>query len=327
MRKLLSVEEVAPQIRAGERLLLAGDEQLLRQLPMGNWIGGTIPYFIDEEGGVLTRDKLFVSTLPPEVVSYYVRFYDDSNLPAIVADEPSHGFSYVIIPAFAKIHQSFAKNVPNYPGIYDRPLIGWIAGVALDEVGTRLPKVVDGRTGQWSSDKALCLHAVLTENVMAEIGIVNPFTQGDGDIITVSRPGFDVIDAFVNGEPVNLAAYFVSKYTDLRLPLVANYSGAMVNVSIKSVNLVDGRIEFYAPLFPQTEYKLAVPVADYAAAFAQGLSKISPEPILSMNCILNYVYGNLEGRCTGHFKGPITFGEIAYGLLNQTLVYMVLRQA
>ena len=30
----------------------------------------------------------------------------------------------------------------------------------------------------------------------------------------------------------------------------------------------------------------------------------------------------LEGKKTGAFTGPITFGEIAYQLLNQTLVYL-----
>jgi hypothetical protein len=37
---------------------------------------------------------------------------------------------------------------------------------------------------------------------------------------------------------------------------------------------------------------------------------------------LNYLYGKLEGRKTGDLTGPITFGEIAFQLLNQTLVYL-----
>jgi hypothetical protein len=322
---MLTVEEVEALIDVGERLLLAGDEDLLRRLPKGNWIAGTIPYFIGEHGGVKTREKLFVTTLPPQVLSCKTVFYDDSSLPQIISDKPNHGFSYVIIPAFTKVHQTFAENVPNYPGVFDRPLMGWIAGVALEEVGRKHPKVVDGRSGRWADNEAICLHATLTENVDAEIGIVNTFTQGNGDVITVDRPGFDVCEASVNGEPVNLAAYFVANKIDCRLPLVANYSGAMVNVSIKSLNLVDGRVEFYAPLFPGIEYKLAAPVDDYAAEFAREIGKICAEPTLSVNCILNFVYGNLEGKRIGDFTGPITFGEIAYGLLNQTLVYMVLR--
>jgi hypothetical protein len=37
---------------------------------------------------------------------------------------------------------------------------------------------------------------------------------------------------------------------------------------------------------------------------------------------LNYAYADLEGKKTGSFVGPITFGEVAYMLLNQTLVYL-----
>lgn len=326
MRALLSVEEVKALLIAGERLLLAGDEGLLRQLPKGLWVGGTIPYFIGEMGGVMTREKMFVTVLPPEIVTFETRFYDESQLPGLVADEPCHGFSFLIIPAFTTIHQSFAENVQNYPSIFDRPLVGWIAGVALDEIGKKSPRVVDGQTGQWSEDSAICLHAGLSENLAAEVGIVNPFTQGDGDTITVDRPGFRLREAYVNGKPVNLAEYFLSHDIDGRLPLVANYSGAMVNVSIKSVDPVAKHVAFYAPLFPNIDYRLALPVDDYLATFTKEFSKICAEPTLSVNCILNFIYGSLEGKRTGDFMGPITFGEIAYGLLNQTLVYMVLRK-
>jgi hypothetical protein len=36
------------------------------------------------------------------------------------------------------------------------------------------------------------------------------------------------------------------------------------------------------------------------------------------------VYPKLEGKKTGDFKGPFTFGEIAYILVNQTLVNLVI---
>lgn len=44
--------------------------------------------------------------------------------------------------------------------------------------------------------------------------------------------------------------------------------------------------------------------------------------VFSCNCILNYLFSNLENKKTGAFVGPVTFGEIAYQLLNQTLVYL-----
>jgi hypothetical protein len=37
------------------------------------------------------------------------------------------------------------------------------------------------------------------------------------------------------------------------------------------------------------------------------------------------LYGHLEGKRTGSITGPITFGEIAHQLLNQTMVRLYLR--
>jgi hypothetical protein len=40
---LMLPDEVARLIEAGHCLMVAGDEALLRLLPSGQWIGGTIP--------------------------------------------------------------------------------------------------------------------------------------------------------------------------------------------------------------------------------------------------------------------------------------------
>ena len=42
----------------------------------------------------------------------------------------------------------------------------------------------------------------------------------------------------------------------------------------------------------------------------------------SCNCILNFLFGGLEGQKIGELYGPVTFGEIGYQLLNQTLVVL-----
>jgi hypothetical protein len=60
-------------IRSGKRLLLAGDEHLLATLPNGNWIGGTIPYFMTEQGGALTKERIYVTELPADVTGISVR--------------------------------------------------------------------------------------------------------------------------------------------------------------------------------------------------------------------------------------------------------------
>jgi hypothetical protein len=42
--------------------------------------------------------------------------------------------------------------------------------------------------------------------------------------------------------------------------------------------------------------------------------------------VLNYLYASLHGVKTPGALGPFTFGEIAWMLLNQTVVYVTLEQ-
>jgi len=105
---------------------------------------------------------------------------------------------------------------------------------------------------------------------------------------------------------------------------VADYNGTLINVSIKSVSAENKTVDLYAPVFSGKEYRFASPIKDYAASFAEHLQEYRDlKPIFSCNCILNYLYGKLDGKATPPFAGPVTFGEIAYQLLNQTLVYAV----
>jgi hypothetical protein len=78
-------------------------------------------------------------------------------------------------------------------------------------------------------------------------------------------------------------------------------------------------------VFRGIEYRIAAPLSDYAGAFSRAVEQAGIESVFACNCILNYLYGELEGRKTGDVAGPITFGEIAYQLLNQTMVYLSVR--
>ena len=55
---MYKIDEVIYLIKQDKRLLLAGDEELLKKLPEGNWIGGSIPYFMAENGGMLSKDDI-----------------------------------------------------------------------------------------------------------------------------------------------------------------------------------------------------------------------------------------------------------------------------
>jgi len=96
----------------------------------------------------------------------------------------------------------------------------------------------------------------------------------------------------------------------------------MVYVSIQAMLDKEKSVQFYAPVFEGVSYRIARPVEDYAAKFHVAVPNGAAKPVFACNCILNFLYGELEGKKTGAITGPITFGEIAYQLLNQTMVFL-----
>jgi hypothetical protein len=320
---LHSIDETRAKIASGRRLLLAGDEELLRALPRGEWIAGTIPYFMTEAGGLSTKEKIFVTELPDYVREVSLRVYDDRTIANVYNDIPRDGFAVIILPAASSVHSSFALGAPTYASFGIRPLIGWVAGTHLSQIGTVAPKVLSGDSLRPLEDQAVVMHVRLPRNKAAEIGIVNIFQQGQGDVITFEQSGFKVNAALVNGRRINFAAYVTEKGLDTRLPLVADYCGTSINISFQAVDPKKGEVALYAPVFSGIEYRHARPITDYVTEFVSSLPRESASGLVfSCNCILNYLHSKLEGRQTGNVTGPITFGEIAYQLMNQTMVYI-----
>lgn len=323
---LVTPEIAATMIRSGATLAIAGDESVLATLPEGNWIGGTIPYFMSEGGGVTTREQLFVTPLSfhPNLKPT-IRHYDTASLSQVCMEAPANGFSLIILPAFSEVHFEYAQHASMYEEMFMKPLVGWIAGIHLDDMGKRSPKVRDGRSGALLENQAVVVHVPLPENVSANVSIVNLFSQGNGDLIEFETSGFEVSSCLVNGKPTSLAKYLQRIGHDTRLPLVADYSGALINVSLKAVDEAHDLVQFYGPVFPHVAYKLARPFAgSYETAFGQAIADLPEKAGFSCNCVLNYLYCELEGKRTGHVIGPMTFGEVAYVLLNQTVVHLTL---
>lgn len=319
-------EEVAAKISQGERLLLAGAEEILEKLPRGQWIGGSIPYFMAEHGGEFNTEKVFVNELPLEVVEVQIKKYDATTISQIYHDAPWNGFSIMITPSGSKTHREFGLNAPDYEDFALKPLAGWVSGVALADLGKVAPKVFNGETGEIITDGAVAMHLTLSEGKYAEIKIINIFQQGTGDSIEFLEDGSEAEDVLINGVRTNFLNYLVEKNFDNRLPLVADYFGAMINVSFQKLDESMKKVILYAPVYKGIEYKLAAPVEDYVNSFNQQMPYDESDKILfSCNCILNYLYSGLEGKQTGGVVGPITFGEIAYQLLNQTLVYVTIQ--
>jgi hypothetical protein len=320
---LHTVGEVAALISEGKTLLLSGDESLLDQLPDGNWIGGTIPYFMTTGGGLFTKDKIYVNDITDLVIDFTIESYDENSISQIVTDSFENGFTFLILPALTDVWSKYALESPEWQNLYVNPIVGWVSGVKYEDFGKQLPKTYVGNKS--SSNKAAVLHASISMNKVARAEIINVYEQGDGDNIFFEKRGFGNNECLVNGEKRNLYDYLIENDIDETLPLVANYAGARLNVG-SIWDKEKKRADLFAPVFPETVYRVAKHRdIDYAAEFKEKLSgRDANNMIFSCTCLFNYVNFGLEGKNIANVTGPVTFGEIAYHVVNQTFVYLVI---
>ena len=317
---LMDVKTLVGKIRQREFLIIAADESLLEQLPPGNWIAGTIPYFMADKGAQACQDKAFVSTLqgtfvsPPLIKSYHGR-----TIQHIAADAVGYGFTLVILPVGSDAHIDYAENSQNYRDMYLTPIIGWVAGRHLEDTA-QVAKVGSGLAGLLSVDKAVAMHVPLPDSQHASVNIVNLFKHTKGPSLQFSKTGFSAKQCVVEGKEVNLSQYMKDNNIDPELPLVGERNGLSINVAIKEC--LNDSVLFFAPVFSDMSYRFASPIGDYLEELDQALSEEGFSDGLAFNCILNYLYGDLKKRSAGQFTGPFTFGEIAYHLNTQTLVYL-----
>ena len=320
---LHTTDEVNSRIAHGRPLLLAGSEYALNRLKPGQWIAGTIPYFMDAAGGVCSVDRVFVTELPDYALATTISEYAVENLHEICRDAPENGFSLLILPFGSEAHVAYAQGAPAFEGMYLKPVAGWISGVHLSQIGKQQPKVYDGRAPRAMTDRGIVMHVALPLDKLAEVDTINVFTPGSGDAITFPESGFCATGCRINGHPESFAGYIKAICHDFRLPLTADYNGVIVNVSVQGVEPSSGRVRFYSPVFKDVTYRFAAPINDYLEEFRRSTTgRPGANRVFACNCILNYVHARLEGHPTGTITGPITFGEIAHQLVNQTLVQL-----
>jgi hypothetical protein len=206
--------------------------------------------------------------------------------------------------------------------MFIKNIAGWVSGGNVDLLDQQTPTAINGMTGEVFTGKAVAAHICVPDDKLVNIGIVNIFSQDENSpVFEFHEEGFSAKTCLVDGKEVVLADYMAQKGIDIKLPFVGNYSGAGINISFK--NIENGTVSFYAPVFPGIKYKMAKSIGNYVNEFNDHLKKLgNVEAAFSCNCILNFLYGELEGKDIKAFFGPITFGEIAYQLVNQTLVYV-----
>ena len=321
--QILTFEETNKMIQEGRLLHISGSEQLLRRLPRGNWIGGSTEFFISDEGGLVSGELLFVTEFP--FTEYKFISYDEKSIKNIANDAYEYGFSLLVMPCDCPIHQEYAEHASTYENLFMRNIVGWVTCIGADPT-KKNPLVVNGQLLESYSDKAVVLHIEVPEQKSIEVNTVNIFDQDvNSPAIEFISEGFTVENCLIDGEERNLAEYVLENKIDTQLPLVGDYSGHGINISFNSVE--NGVVKFFAPVFKGITYRIAKNIEDYEAAFQDKINKLSTKSVaFSCNCILNFRYGRFEGKKTEGFTGPVTFGEIAYQLLNQTLVYVTIQE-
>ena len=263
--------------------------------------------------------KVFVSDLSDISAAFSINEYCVDTIKKMPSDGYQNGFTYILIPGMSEMHSYYAMETTEMPDLLNKPVFGWITGVDLNKLGTDKPKVISGLDLKFKENCALTMHVALNKGQTALIDIVNIFSQNtQSDVIQFKTSGFSCREALINGKEILLADYLEENNIDTKLPIVADYSGALINVSIQKID--DGEVFFYAPVQQGITYHIAEPVEDYIGSFQS--SDLQDGQKAALVCNLNYFYSDLEDKKFENFYGPFTFGEIAYVLVNQTLVHL-----
>ena len=323
--KLYTLEEAKEILSQGSTAIVGAEEHLLSQLPLGNWIGGTIPYFMDEEGGTVSKEKVFLNLLNDPIKLNKIKTYEEDALSTIFDDYPDWGVSFIIIPGLSSCLNSYSLVARESKDVFKSPIIGWASGVLLEEIGKKTPKVVDGKTGKFYDNQALVMHCDLPSNTTPVLGIIN-IQEPEGPYLEFGEGATEVKECIIDGKKRNIYDYFKSEGIGLDQPLINDVNGSSLNTSILDYDDEAKTVKFYVPVSPKHKYQISKPLSDYEEKFEKEYKAIKEQIHFSCNCILNYLFAKLEGKKTGDVTGFITFGEIAYLILNQTMAYLTLEK-
>ncbi len=162
MHQLMTIDAVVRLIRGGRTLAVTGVEAALDQLPIGAWIGGTMPYIKDPVGGSKTDRQVFVTELPNRCQTV-LQFHAAGPLAAIASQTPTNGYSLAILPGGSVSHLRYAAQYGDDPGSLGAPLVAWLSSVDPSREGLQQPLVYVGKTGQKLTEGVAVAHVRLPD--------------------------------------------------------------------------------------------------------------------------------------------------------------------
>lgn len=303
--------------------LVAGSSEALKELPPGHWIGGTVSSVMSGRGPLVNGELVQVTTLPSYINRLVMKSYDSETISSIYDDCPEHGLTFLIVPAGSEVAARFALTAANSERQALYPLAGWLAAE-----GDKGGEVFFGTKVRGSAARAVAMHLELPPNMYAELNYINLFQAGEGPVIEFMAEGFSCREALVDGRETNLAAFLSENGFNPAYPLVADYCGSLINVGLAGIDREKGEVTFNSPVLPGVRYSPGHLAGNYSELLREGLARVDRErTIFACNSIFSTLTaGSAEGELikeeSEKLKGPLTAGEIAYHLLNQTYTYV-----
>jgi len=222
------------------------------------------------------------------------------------------------------VHAEFAVSSPRFKNQFTNSLIGCVSGDTPETTKPGIPTTYLGNKGYTA--KGAVLHIELPEDKVGRIEIISVLdSDPKSDELTFNEDGFNNTIFNVNGTKRDLYEYFESINHKYSLPIMADYSGAKINIGfIKDEE--NKKALFCAPAYKNTEYKVVTnQTNNYENEFFKAFEKDKDSEVsYSASCIYNYFNFDLEGKTLANTCANFTWGEIAYQLLNITHVYLVI---
>jgi hypothetical protein len=324
---LYSVAEVIAMIEKGDLLLLAGDKDLLLQLPRGKWIAGITSLFVEKGETLSTREKIFVHNMTDVAADAKIKVYDVSSISNIFDEAYDNGFSVLILPSLSEVHDEYAYNCSGYSNFACRAVCGWVAATPVysEYEKNEVSLVFSGESGMSYANSGVVMHIVLPEEKYAEIHAVSAFKPADdGDVFIFEENGQRIENVLVDGVRQNFRQYLLDKQIDRSnnalIVLVGDHAtGVIMNVGVYEERERDEEkyVTVAAPVFKGSQYRLAKVDYDYTYD-----SMNEHEIVFSLSCVGNYVRPDIFANFLMKTNGPFVYGEIAYVLLNYATVYV-----
>lgn len=323
-RKLYTKDEVNNFILQGKVMVLSADENVINQLPAGNWIAGTTPYFMDKEKGVFSKDLIFVDDFSEIAIDFKIETYNHESIKNLAENSFLNGFTVLILPLDTQVYSEFALKSLTYENIYRNPLVGYVAGFDFKDFGKAKSKIVNGLKSEVHENLAIAMHIALPNNKIARTEIINldSILENSAQIV-FPKTSFSQSDCLINGEKANIAEYLIqiAYKNEAPRPLIANTNGALINRDIKTIDIENKQVSFFSPVYADDIYYLTKAESDYQFRFNKYLNEYNQQPVYTTICVSYYLLGELEHKKIG-IEGIFAFGEIAYQLLNKTLVLL-----